>query len=153
MATDSINNQLLLSLDPRVCRAAHYITFASAAGALDATFGDVSKTSPWTAWGCMQVATDVINRQPDSIHWLDQGTEHPHRIALSVQVEQLSNTLLALRRGFDDRSLQVHLLTCTMLRHWQPISCVWVSLALSLDYVRMEYDSGHSTQIATASCV
>ncbi len=39
--------------------------------------------------------------------WLDQGTEHPHRLALSVRLDRLEGTREALAEGFSNRGLQV----------------------------------------------
>jgi len=39
--------------------------------------------------------------------WLDQGTEHPHRLALSVRSDRLHDTYHRLTHAFSDRGLQV----------------------------------------------
>ena len=38
--------------------------------------------------------------------WLDQGVEHPHRLALSVRLDRLHDTYHRLSHAFSDRGLQ-----------------------------------------------
>lgn len=56
-----------------------------------------------------QVAEEAIQRHVggSSVNWLDRGTEHPHRIALSVHVHSLQDCLAHLRHGFQQHSVQV----------------------------------------------
>ena len=44
--------------------------------------------------------------------WLDQGTEHPHRLALSVRADRLHDTYHRLSHAFSDRGLQVSCRIC-----------------------------------------
>jgi hydroxymethylpyrimidine pyrophosphatase-like HAD family hydrolase len=37
----------------------------------------------------VQRAAEECVRQSDRVHWLDKGTEHPHRIALSVHKDKV----------------------------------------------------------------
>ena len=61
------------------------------------------------AEGTVQVAEEAIQRHAgdSSANWLDRGTEHPHRIALSVHVGSLQDCLSHLRHGFQQRAVQV----------------------------------------------
>ena len=38
--------------------------------------------------------------------WLDRGTEHPHRIALSVRGDRLGEAVEQLRAGFEAANVQ-----------------------------------------------
>ena len=57
----------------------------------------------------VQVAEEAVQRHMGgrSVNWLDHGTEHPHRIALSVHVDSLQDCLSHLRRGFQQHAVQV----------------------------------------------
>lgn len=63
----------------------------------------------------MQVAEEAVQRHAgdQSVNWLDHGTEHPHRIALSVHVRSLQDCLAHLRHGFRQHYVQVRLLSHT----------------------------------------
>lgn len=69
----------------------------------------------------MQVAEEAVQRHAgdQSVNWLDHGTEHPHRIALSVHVHSLQDCLAHLRHGFQQHAVQVRLLSFTS--HWLPL--------------------------------
>ncbi len=57
----------------------------------------------------MQVAEEAVQRHANnsSVNWLDHGTEHPHRIALSVHTSSLQDCLTHLRHGFQHHDVQV----------------------------------------------
>ena len=57
----------------------------------------------------VQVVEEVLRglQGDDAGAWLDQGTEHPHRLALSVRLDRLADTRSRLAQGFADRNLQV----------------------------------------------
>ena len=57
----------------------------------------------------VQIADQAVQRHANDskVNWLDHGTEHPHRIALSVHVSSLQDCLSHLRHGFEQRSVQV----------------------------------------------
>lgn len=46
-------------------------------------------------------------RSDNACYWLDQGTEHPHRIALSVRQDKVAEVTKHLEKGFDSAHLQV----------------------------------------------
>ena len=56
----------------------------------------------------MQVAEGLLSRlaEAGAGHWLDQGTEHPHRIALSIQANRIPSALEQLREGFAKQDIQ-----------------------------------------------
>lgn len=59
----------------------------------------------------MQVAGSLVDESESggngSCHWLDYGTEHPHRIALSVREDRLNYIVQNLENGFINQGLQV----------------------------------------------
>lgn len=56
-----------------------------------------------------QVADVIVQQHSSEVHWLDHGTEHPHRIALSVHTNRLQDCISHLQRGFEQHSVQVDL--------------------------------------------
>ena len=59
---------------------------------------------------CAQVAGEVISAVgSDSVQWLDDGSEHPHRIALSVQSSRVPDVCHRLTEGTHSRGVQVTL--------------------------------------------
>lgn len=57
-----------------------------------------------------QVAGEVLDRLTDSAAaWLDRGTEHPHRVALSVRGDRLGAAVEQLRAGFEAAGVQAGL--------------------------------------------
>lgn len=63
-----------------------------------------------------QVAGEIVDRlsTEGAGHWLDHGTEHPHRIALSISADRVASTIAELNSGFKKLNLQARpcLLDC-----------------------------------------
>ena len=54
-----------------------------------------------------QVAGEVLGRLGEAAGaWLDRGTEHPHRIALSVRGDRAGDAAEQLRAGFEAAGVQ-----------------------------------------------
>ena len=53
------------------------------------------------------VGAAVVSKFGDKIHWLDNGSEHPHRVAFSVNFYVMEDVIGELRRRFDDSGVQV----------------------------------------------
>ena len=61
---------------------------------------------------CAQVAGEVIGSVgSDSVQWLDDGSEHPHRIALSVQSSRVPDVCHRLTEGTISRGVKASLST------------------------------------------
>ena len=59
---------------------------------------------------CEQVAGEVISAiGPDQAQWLDDGSEHPHRIALSVQSSRVPEVCQLLEDGCLAKGVKVRL--------------------------------------------
>ena len=56
--------------------------------------------------GCPQVAGGLVQGMGDAAHWLDDGSEHPHRIALSVRADQVPHVTHSLQAGIAAAGLQ-----------------------------------------------
>lgn len=60
----------------------------------------------------MQVAEETIGAVgPSCAQWLDDGSEHPHRIALSVRQDKVHEVSERLKEGFLQRDVQA----CTLI--------------------------------------
>lgn len=59
----------------------------------------------------VQVAGDIVRELEGSeaAHWLDHGTEHPHRIALSIRSDKVGYAVQKLSAGFSHNKLQVRM--------------------------------------------
>ncbi len=53
----------------------------------------------WRLAGAQSAAGAVVAQFEGCCHWLDKGTEHPHRVSLAVKAEQLDGACAALRQG------------------------------------------------------
>jgi hypothetical protein len=56
-----------------------------------------------------QVAGQIVDRLgvENACYWLDQGTEHPHRIALNVRHDKVAEVTKHLEKGFQSANVQV----------------------------------------------
>ena len=60
---------------------------------------------------CAQVAAEVIGAVGEEhAQWLDDGSEHPHRIALMVAAARVPDVTARLAQGFAQRGVQVRVL-------------------------------------------
>ncbi len=53
------------------------------------------------------VGETAVSAFNDRIHWLDNGSEHPHRVAFSVDNSILDQVLRHLEEGFKNARVQV----------------------------------------------
>ena len=60
-------------------------------------------------WPLLQVADQVVSQHGSdgAVHWLDHGTEHPHRIALSVRSDKVQMCMRQLSEGLKAHGVQV----------------------------------------------
>jgi len=70
----------------------------------------------WHLTKVRDAANDVMNKVNKGSHqarvsWLDKGSEHPHRIALSCQVEVLKDVTSSLSEAITSRGLQARIIT------------------------------------------
>ena len=57
----------------------------------------------------LEIVHAILEEQvhSDSCHWLDQGTEHPHRCSLSVELCRLKHILASLNSQFKEQGVRV----------------------------------------------
>eukprot|EP01023_Acetabularia_acetabulum_P016593 TRINITY_DN18188_c0_g1_i1.p1 TRINITY_DN18188_c0_g1~~TRINITY_DN18188_c0_g1_i1.p1 ORF type:complete len:233 (+),score=42.08 TRINITY_DN18188_c0_g1_i1:63-701(+) len=84
----------------------------------------------------------VANRyiQENCVSWLDKGTEHPHRVALSVQVDVLERVRKGLEEGFKNEGVKVRIIISGE-GEWRYVDCVSSKGGKleALEYVRTIY--------------
>lgn len=109
----------------------------------------------------LPTAFDCTVLLQNDAHWLDEGHEHPHRIALSVNVHQLQSIIDQLRDGLHRENVQVmpfsscfvgrtrqycvfhqqaHIITSGM-GDWRYVDCVAINGGKyqALEYIRNTY--------------
>ena len=71
----------------------------------------------------LQVAGRIVSDLEDqgAGHWLDHGTEHPHRIALSIRADMVPHAVHSLSSGFAHEGLQVPFILLSLTVHWKVI--------------------------------
>lgn len=79
----------------------------------------------WHLPSVREVANQVIAEcgGEGGAHWLDSGTEHPHRIALSVQASCVPSAVAGLQQGCHARGLQVQVIV-SGIGDWRYVDCV-----------------------------
>ncbi|KAK9834998.1 hypothetical protein WJX81_003222 [Elliptochloris bilobata] len=93
----------------------------------------------WDLGRVRQVAQGVLERLGEgAAAWLDRGTEHPHRVALSVRGDCLAGAVEQLRAGFEAANVQVRIIT-SGTGGWRYVDCVSIrgGKLEALEYVRM----------------
>lgn len=93
----------------------------------------------WNLVAVKQVAEEAVQRHAgdSSVNWLDHGTEHPHRIALSVHMTSLHDCLAHLRHGFSQHSIQVRIIV-SGVGDYRYVDCVAIKAGKqeALEYIR-----------------
>jgi hydroxymethylpyrimidine pyrophosphatase-like HAD family hydrolase len=64
----------------------------------------------WRLEAAQGAAQAVIEAMAGSTHWLDRGTEHPHRVSLAVRAEALEGACSRLRQGLADASCRAKII-------------------------------------------
>jgi sucrose-6F-phosphate phosphohydrolase len=91
----------------------------------------------WDLRAVRAVAQAVVDADPSAAHWLDDGSEHPHRVALSVRAAGAAAAEAALRAGAAARGLEVEVITSGE-GAWRYVDCVSArgGKLAALEYVR-----------------
>lgn len=72
----------------------------------DATWAEYL-AEPWDLDAIREASNVVImSCPPNSVHWLDDGREHPHRIALSVKVDVLDKAVSLMKSNAASRGIE-----------------------------------------------
>lgn len=100
----------------------------------------------WNLEAVRSVAQSIIDayasteREAAGAHWLDNGSEHPHRIALSVRADILDTAMRTFRKMLEACDVQAQLIT-SGLGTWRYLDCVAVRAGKlnALEHVRKMY--------------
>lgn len=103
----------------------------------------------WDLGAVKRVANKVIARHEGQCHWLDQGTEHPHRIALSCHIDVVDAVTRTLQQGFVQAGCQVRIIT-SGTGDYRYVDCVSQQAGKleALEYVRSLYGVPRSRCVA-----
>ena len=75
----------------------------------------------WDLGAVRRVAGRLVERGSGQCNWLDGGDEHPHRIALSVQVDALGHVQGEMARGLQEAGVEAQVRLARKLRAvWMP---------------------------------
>jgi sucrose-6F-phosphate phosphohydrolase len=77
----------------------------------------------WDLQRVREVVEGQIQANPNQAHWLDRGTEHPHRCSLSAEHSVLERVLPGLRTAFNEQGLDVKIIVSGM-GDWRYVDCV-----------------------------
>jgi len=78
----------------------------------------------WDLEQVRNVGADVIKELTEErAHWLDDGSEHPHRIALSVHVDSVESTKRMMQEKLNNMGILFKLISSGTL-DWRYIDCV-----------------------------
>jgi sucrose-phosphate synthase len=76
----------------------------------------------------------------DRCHWLDEGTEHPHRIALSVHNSEVNRVKESIRQDIEGKGLQAQYIVSGMGEYlYVDVLSVQAGKRSAMDYVRRLY--------------
>jgi sucrose-6F-phosphate phosphohydrolase len=78
----------------------------------------------WDLEAVYQSASEVISElSEEHVKWLDDGSEHPHRIALNVHVDSVDLVQHLMREKLDSRGIHYKLI-CSGTMDWRYLDCV-----------------------------
>lgn len=78
----------------------------------------------WDLGIVYQAASDVIrDLSEEHVKWLDDGSEHPHRIALNVHVDSVDIVQHLMREKLDAQGISYKLI-CSGTMDWRYLDCV-----------------------------
>lgn len=92
----------------------------------------------WDLGAVRAAGQSIVQNTPhDTVHWLDQGTEHPHRIALSVHASVVDRVRVDLAEKARSRGVLCNIIT-SGTGDWRYVDCVSsrAGKLAALEYVR-----------------
>lgn len=92
----------------------------------------------WNLSSVQRIAGSLIqHNNDDTVHWLDKGVEHPHRVALSSHVKNVEHLQHSLSQAFKKEGLEVRIIVSGS-GDWRYIDCVPATAGKqeALEYVR-----------------
>lgn len=103
----------------------------------------------WDLAVARAAAGAVLDALPGTTAWLDDGSEHPHRIALSVRVDVLGEVVERLRAGCEAGGVTAQVIT-SGTHDWRYVDVVAArgGKLAALEYVRTLYGISRSRCVA-----
>jgi len=94
----------------------------------------------WDLIKARAVGDSVVSSFGNQIHWLDNGSEHPHRVAFSVDFAAMDSIIDSLKAGFATSGVQARIIT-SGTGGWRYVDCVSIRAGKleALEYVRTLY--------------
>eukprot|EP00873_Tetraselmis_striata_P021949 jgi/Tetstr1/442213/TSEL_030360.t1 len=94
----------------------------------------------WDLEKARAVGEEAVGRFNGQCYWLDKGTEHPHRVAFSVETTVLPDAVAFLRQRLEEAGVQVRIITSGN-GEWRYVDCVAIRAGKleALEYVRTLY--------------
>ncbi|GAB4820554.1 hypothetical protein N2152v2_007600 [Parachlorella kessleri] len=94
----------------------------------------------WDLGAVRRVAQQVLGRAQHSASWLDDGSEHPHRVALSVRHDAVDGVTRQLLEGVQAEGVQAQVII-SGVGDWRYVDCVAARAGklAALEYVRTLY--------------
>lgn len=103
----------------------------------------------WDLEKARSVGESAVGNFRDRCYWLDKGTEHPHRVAFSVETNVMGDVIAYLRQGFEAAGVQVRVITSGN-GEWRYVDCVSIRAGKleAMEYVRTLYGIPRSRCVA-----
>ena len=103
----------------------------------------------WDLKVVQAAAAAVISAHDGRVSWLDRGTEHPHRVALSVSVEALDAVRARLEALFATAHCEARIIV-SGVGGWRYVDVVAAGAGKleALEYVRKLYRMPHERTVA-----
>lgn len=95
----------------------------------------------WNLEKAKEAASQVISElSQDQIAWLDDGSEHPHRLALSVHINSVDLAMHLLKEKLDEQGMNYKLIVSGTME-WRYLDCVSGSAGkhAALEHLRSMY--------------
>lgn len=104
----------------------------------------------WDLESARKAATEAISlAAPETAHWLDDGSEHPHRVALSVRADQVTKVIEILENRMKSCGLKAKIIKSGQ-GDWRYIDCLshGAGKLAALEYMRVLFGISKSRCIA-----
>lgn len=103
----------------------------------------------WDLGAIRQITQSVVDKRPDAAAWLDNGSEHPHRVCISARADVTPAMVADLEHGARLRGLQVKVIVSgTGDWRYVDVTSFRAGKLAALEYVRQLYGVHHSRCVA-----
>ncbi|KAL4457961.1 hypothetical protein ABPG75_012826 [Micractinium tetrahymenae] len=103
----------------------------------------------WNLGQIRECVQQVLDRRSDAAFWLDNGTEHPHRVCISTRADVTATVMAELERGVAGSGLQCKVIVSgTGDWRYVDVTAARAGKLAALEYVRQLYGVHHSRCVA-----